>query len=54
SAKKRDALFDAMRLDKKVSAGEVKFVLTKLIGDAVAGQRVADSDIQATLNLLAA
>lgn len=53
-AKKREALFDAMRLDKKVSLGEVKFVLAKGIGEVITGQRVPDSDINAVLNQLAA
>jgi len=48
--KKRDALFDAMRLDKKVSGGELKFVLAKAIGEVCTGQRVPDADINAALN----
>jgi 3-dehydroquinate synthase len=51
--KKREALFDAMRLDKKVSGGELKFVLARSLGDVVPGQRVPDSDINAVLNLIA-
>ena len=51
--KKRDALFDAMRLDKKVSGGELKFVLAERVGKVLTGQRVADSDIQAALNAIA-
>lgn len=50
--KKREALFDAMRLDKKVSGGELKFVLAQSIGAANWGQRVPDSDINAVLGLL--
>jgi 3-dehydroquinate synthase len=51
--KKRDALFDAMRLDKKVSGGELKFVLAQSIGVSNWGQRVPDSDINAVLAALA-
>jgi 3-dehydroquinate synthetase len=51
--KKREALFDAMRLDKKVSGGELKFVLAKSMGDVVPGQRVPDAEINAVLNLIA-
>ncbi len=51
--KKRDALFDAMRLDKKVSGGELKFVLAQSIGVSNWGQRVPDSDINAVLATLA-
>lgn len=39
------ALFGAMRLDKKVSAGEVKFVLAERIGAVTWGQRVPDAAI---------
>lgn len=49
--KRRDALLDAMRLDKKVSGGELKFVLARSLGDVVAGQRVPDADINVALNL---
>lgn len=52
--KKREALFDAMRLDKKVIQGEMKFVLAKGIGEVVTGQRVPDADITAILNQVAA
>ncbi len=52
--KKREALFDAMRLDKKVAQGELKFVLANGIGDVVTGQRVPDADITAILNGLTA
>ncbi len=36
----REKLFAAMRLDKKVSGGEIKFVLAEKIGSAVCGQKV--------------
>jgi 3-dehydroquinate synthase len=45
----RKALFAAMRLDKKVSAGEVKFVLAERIGKVVWGQRVPESEILSVL-----
>jgi 3-dehydroquinate synthase len=34
------SLLDAMKLDKKVSGGEIKFVLAKKIGEVVCGQKV--------------
>ena len=43
-------LFAAMRLDKKVSGGEMKFVLAKRIGEVVCGQRVPDELIRETLD----
>ncbi len=43
-------LFAAMCLDKKVSDGEIKFVLAKRIGEVVWGQRVSEDMIRATLN----
>jgi 3-dehydroquinate synthase len=45
----RKKLLAAMRLDKKVSAGEIKFVLAKKIGRVVWGQRVADSLVDKVL-----
>ena len=36
----RRRLFEAMKLDKKVSAGDVKFVLAEKIGKVVWGQKV--------------
>ena len=39
----RRKLFAAMRLDKKVSGGEIKFVLAKRIGKVVWGQRVPEN-----------
>lgn len=48
----RKALFAAMRLDKKVSAGEVKFVLARRIGEVVWGQRVNDELIHTVLDEL--
>lgn len=46
-------LVGAMRLDKKVSGGEVKFVLAKTIGETVWGQKVSEALIQQTLDGLA-
>lgn len=43
-------LFNAMRLDKKVMGGEIKFVLAKRIGKVVWGQRVPDDLIEESLN----
>jgi 3-dehydroquinate synthase len=44
-----EKLFGAMRLDKKVSGGEIKFVLAKRIGEVVWGQSVAEDLIRSTL-----
>jgi 3-dehydroquinate synthase len=48
---KRTKLFAAMRLDKKVSGGEVKFVLAKNIGRVVWDQRVAPELIGSSLDV---
>ncbi len=50
SSAQRARLLGAMRLDKKVSGGEVKFVLARRIGDVVWGQRVPDAEIQGVLD----
>jgi 3-dehydroquinate synthase len=50
NAIQRKKLFAAMRLDKKVSAGEIKFVLAKRIGETVWGQKVPEPLIQETLD----
>ena len=47
---RRKKLFAAMRHDKKVSGGEVKFVLAKRIGKVVWGQRVPDEIIHQVLD----
>ena len=39
----RRKLFTAMKLDKKVSDGEIKFVLAKKVGRVVWGQRVSEA-----------
>lgn len=46
----RKKLFAAMRLDKKVSGGEIKFVLARKIGRVVWGQRVAEAAVNAALD----
>ena len=49
-AAQRQKLFVAMRLDKKVSDGESRFVLAQRIGRVVWGQRVPESRIQQVLD----
>lgn len=46
----RKRLFDAMRLDKKVSGGEIKFVLARTLGKVEFGQSVPDSDVDRALD----
>jgi 3-dehydroquinate synthase len=41
SAPRQRALFEAMRLDKKVSGGEIKFVLARGIGQVEPGFKIA-------------
>lgn len=48
----RERLFAAMRLDKKVSGGEIKFVLAREIGRVEFGRRVPDGLIGQTLDML--
>jgi len=43
-------IFGAMRLDKKVSGGQIKFVLAKGIGKVRWGQRVSDTMVHRVLN----
>jgi 3-dehydroquinate synthase len=50
STAQRKKLFAAMHLDKKVTAGEIKFVLAKSIGEVIWGQQVPESAIQEALN----
>ena len=47
---KRQKLLAAMRLDKKVSGGEIKFVLAKKIGKVVWNQRVPENVIHDALD----
>jgi 3-dehydroquinate synthase len=49
ASKQIDDLFRAMRVDKKVSGGEIKFVLAKRIGEVVWGQTVPDELIRQTI-----
>jgi 3-dehydroquinate synthase len=50
NASKRQKLLNAMRLDKKVSDGEIKFVLAKRIGHVAWGQCVPENQIQQALD----
>ena len=52
NASQRKKLLAAMRLDKKVSGGEVKFVLAKRIGEVVWGQQVLETMIQGVLKAI--
>jgi len=52
SAAQRRQLFDAMRLDKKVSAGEIKFVLARGIGHVEFGLAVPEVDVNRALELV--
>jgi 3-dehydroquinate synthase len=49
----RKQLFEAMRLDKKVSAGEVRFVLARKIGKVEYGVKVPTAEIDAVLDAIA-
>ncbi|MBI5775085.1 MAG: 3-dehydroquinate synthase [Verrucomicrobia bacterium] len=51
---RREKLLAAMRLDKKVSGGEIKFVLARKIGAVEFGQRVPAAAIHRALDGLAA
>ena len=46
----RKKLFVAMKLDKKVSGGEIKFVLAEKIGRVVWGRRVSEDVVRQALN----
>jgi 3-dehydroquinate synthase len=50
SPAQRQNLLNAMRLDKKVSGGEVKFVLASKIGKVAYGQKVPASVLNKVLN----
>ena len=50
SAPQTKRLFAAMQLDKKVSGGQIKFVLAKSIGQVIAGQKVSPAAIRQSLN----
>ena len=49
-ASQKQRLLSAMRLDKKVSGGQIKFVLAKRIGQVVWGQHVPEDLIRRTLD----
>jgi len=49
----RRKLFDAMRLDKKVRGGQIRFVLARRIGRVVWGQHVSDELVQLALDKVA-
>jgi len=49
SKQEMEKLFGAMRLDKKVSGGEIKFVLAKKIGEVAWGRSVPEDLIRSTL-----
>ncbi|HEY4414216.1 MAG TPA: 3-dehydroquinate synthase [Verrucomicrobiae bacterium] len=53
NAGQKRKLMAAMKLDKKVSAGEIKFVLAKKIGEVVWGQKVSAALIETILDGLA-
>ncbi len=50
SSAQRKKLFAAMKLDKKVRAGEIKFVLAERIGKVCWGQKVSEELIEENLN----
>jgi 3-dehydroquinate synthase len=54
SARQRARLLGAMRLDKKVAGGELKFVLARRIGQVEWGQRVSEALLCQVLSELAA
>jgi 3-dehydroquinate synthetase len=47
-------LFAAMRLDKKVSGGEIKFVLARSVGKVEFGCAVPDADVDWALDAVEA
>jgi 3-dehydroquinate synthase len=53
-ATQRKALFAAMRLDKKVSGGEIKFVLARSVGKVEFGCAVPDADVEWALDQVGA
>jgi 3-dehydroquinate synthetase len=50
NAVQRKKLFAAMTLDKKVSGGEIKFVLAEKIGRVAWGRQVPTALIEETLS----
>jgi 3-dehydroquinate synthase len=49
SSMQRKKFFDAMKLDKKVSAGEIKFVLARKIGSVEFGRKVSPAFVEEVL-----
>jgi len=49
TAAQKQRLFAAMKLDKKVSAGEIKFVLARKIGEVEYGVKVPESEVATVL-----
>jgi len=49
NSSQRTKMFAALKIDKKVSDGEIKFVLAKRIGKVVWGQRVPTAAIETAL-----
>lgn len=52
--RQRERLFEAMRLDKKVSGGEIQFVVAERLGRVTWGCKASDGEIRAALDLVAA
>jgi 3-dehydroquinate synthase len=50
SAAQKQKLLEAMKLDKKVSQGEIKFVLARKIGNVEFGCKAKESDVLAALD----
>ena len=50
-AAQQNRLLQAMALDKKVSAGEIKFVLAERIGKVCWGQKVSPRLVRDVLNI---
>ncbi|MGC9942748.1 MAG: hypothetical protein ABSE48_13005 [Verrucomicrobiota bacterium] len=47
---RRKKLFAAMKLDKKVSAGEIKFVLAEKIGKVHFGRKVSTAFVDSVID----
>jgi 3-dehydroquinate synthetase len=46
----KQKILEAMKLDKKVSRGEIKFVLAQKIGQVQYGQKIPEQEVAAILN----
>lgn len=53
ASSRREKLLGAMRLDKKVSGGEIKFVLAKRLGEVTWGHKVPESEVDVALDQVA-